>query len=230
MTRFLLVPALLAVALFARAAAQPPDAVPPAGADGLAALGLRLGTLPDLLYAQLPQLKRRAGVVVERVLSESPAAQAGLRRHDILLSYGGKTIRGSEHFWQLLPAGPPEQPVPLVLLRGGREMTLEVTLTRAAVPAPPPLTSLPKGVIKPGGPPAVNVEAQRVQSGKLKVTFTYYSQGTGKLERVTCSGSLTEIEDEVRELGRQNRMPSRVQDLADVALRRMRVLNFPQDN
>jgi hypothetical protein len=230
MARFFLPPAILLAALLARAGAQTLTAVPPTASEGLASLGLRLGRLPDLLYAQLPQLKRGAGVVVEHVQSESAAAQAGLRRHDILLSYGGKAIRGIDHFWQFLPAAVPDRPVPLILLRGGREMTLDITWTRAAAPVPLSFLNLTRGTIKPSGPPAVNVEAQRVQSGKLKVTFTYYLQGTGKLERVTCSGSLAQIESEVRELGKQNRMPSRVQDLVDVALRQIRVLNFSQEN
>jgi hypothetical protein len=86
-----------------------------------------------------------------------------------------------------------------------------------------------RGVLKPGGPPAVDVEAKRLEGGKLQITFMYYSQGTGKLERVRCSGSLAEIENEVRVLGEQNRMPARVQDLVDVALRRIRKLNFLQE-
>ena len=76
-------------------------------------------------------------------------------------------------------------------------------------------------------PPAVNVEAQRLEGGRLQVTFTYYAHGTGKLEQVKCSGSLSQIEGEVRELGKQNRMSARVQDLVEVGLRRMRALEIP---
>jgi len=72
----------------------------------------------------------------------------------------------------------------------------------------------------------VDVEAQRLESGKLQITFTYY-QDTGKLERVRFSGSITEIESEVRALGKQNRMPARVESLVEVALRRIRLLDVP---
>jgi C-terminal processing protease CtpA/Prc len=186
-----------------------------------AALGLRLTPIPDLLYEHLPRLKRGEGVVVEHVQPGSPAARAGLRRHDVLLSCDGRPLRGADDVGRLGTG----RPVALVLLRGGKETTLEVTLT--VPPARP--GDVVKGAIKPGGPPAVTVEAQRLEGGRLQITFSYYSHGTGKLERVTCSGSLGDIENEVRELGKQNKMPSRVQDLVDVALRRIRVLNFPQE-
>jgi hypothetical protein len=75
--------------------------------------------------------------------------------------------------------------------------------------------------------PAVNVEAQRLEGGRLQVTFTYYAHATGKLEQLKCSGSLSQIEGEVRELGKQNRMSARVQDLVEVGLRRMRALDIP---
>jgi hypothetical protein len=109
----------------------------------------------------------------------------------------------------------------LVLLRGGKQATLLVDLAAGAEAD----QHLVKGVLKAGGPPAVTVEARPLQQGKLRVTFTYYSDGSGKLEQVTCSGSLGEIEAEVRSLGEQNRISPRLQDLIDVALKRIRAIN-----
>jgi len=112
---------------------------------------------------------------------------------------------------------------------------LGVVFTCAHGQAPQPIKpesaprNSPRPALKPVGPPAVDVEAQRLESGKLQITFTYY-QGTGKLERVKCSGSITDIETAVRVLGKQNRMPSRVQDLVEVALRHIRVLDVPAKN
>lgn len=88
----------------------------------------------------------------------------------------------------------------------------------------------PRAALKRVGPPAVSVEAQRLEEDRLQITFTYYAHGTGKLERVKCSGSISQIESEVRELGKQNRMSVRVQDLVEVALRRIRVLDIPVKN
>jgi hypothetical protein len=88
----------------------------------------------------------------------------------------------------------------------------------------------PRAALKRVGPPAVSVEAQRLEGDRLQITFTYYAHGTGKLERVKCSGSISQIESEVRELGKQNRMSVRVQDLVEVALRRIRILDIPVKN
>ena len=65
----------------------------------------------------------------------------------------------------------------------------------------------------------------------MSVTFTYFSDSQSKLERLTCSGSLGEIEKQVRAYGSQNRMPAPVQDLVDAALERLRLRQsqYPQN-
>ena len=57
-----------------------------------------------------------------------------------------------------------------------------------------------------------------LDGGKLKVVFAYYSEASSKLETVTCMGSLTEIEEQVR----QRQLPARVQELVDVAIKQLR--------
>jgi hypothetical protein len=182
--------------------------------------GIHLGPVPEVLYAQLPTLPRGRGVVVEDVKNDCPLAQRGVRKHDILLSLDGTALRDGMHLARLL-AGPGEAPRRLNLFRGGRPQT--VTLG----PTPVELVAQPKGMLKAGGPPAVSVEAEPLKHGKLKVVFTFYSSNSGKLEQVTCSGSLSEIEQEVRDQGTKKGMPPQVQDLVDVALKRMRVLQAP---
>src|SRR5262245_18806517 len=61
----------------------------PSVSKTLAPVGLKVGRVPDLLYEHLrrPNLQPGQGVVVEQVGAGSPAARAGLKRHDILLSF-----------------------------------------------------------------------------------------------------------------------------------------------
>ena len=92
--------------------------------------------------------------------------------------------------------------------RAGKQVKLDVALHSAELVA----TSV-KGAVKPGGPPAVAIECTFLDGGKLKVVFAYYSEASSKLETVTCMGSLTEIEEQVR----QRQLPARVQELVDVA-------------
>jgi len=83
-------------------------------------LGVLISPVPEVLYDQLPQLPLGQGVVVTHVLPDSPAAQAMLRRHDILLIYNDEKIRDSEHFARLIRADKPDRTVKLTLLRTGQ--------------------------------------------------------------------------------------------------------------
>jgi hypothetical protein len=183
--------------------------------------GLTLAKVPDVVYAQMPRLPAKEGILVEQVLPNSAAASAGLKRHDILLSFDGVPLRDGEQFLKLAADSVAQGRVPLIILRGGQKMILKVALVS------PPDTDSPKAMLKPEGPPAVAVHAKNLDSGKMSVTFTYYSKHSSKLESVTCSGSLDEIKKKLKDVGEQKQMPSRVQDLADLALDRLRVLNSP---
>lgn len=216
MPRSLFAVAFLFAVLPCRASSQeskPAEPTPP--------LGLSLSPVPEVLYTHLPHLSRGRGLVVEKVTPRSPAQQAGLQPHDILVSYAGKPIASEAEFRRLVRAQGARS-VPLAVVRRGRPVTLHVSLN----PADDAAGAM--GVVKPGGPPAVTVEAEPREGGKLNVTFFYFSDQTGRQERVTCSGTLPEIEKQVRDLGEQRQMPVRVQNLVDVALERIRVLNRPE--
>jgi hypothetical protein len=195
---------ILLPALLWAQSTSPPKSVP------LTALGLKLAPVPEVVYAQVHALPPGRGLLVVEVLPDSPAFRAGLARHDILLSAAGHGLLNADHLVSASDA------VSFKVLRKGRETTIDV-----------PLQPGPMAVLKPGGPPAVNVEAKPLDSNRLSVTFTYYASGTSKLERITCAGSLDEIKNQVNGLAREKRMSAGVKDLADVALDRIRVLNSP---
>jgi hypothetical protein len=191
-------------------------------------LGVLISPVPDILYDQLPDLPRDQGVVVTHVLPDSPAAQAGLRRHDLLLAYNNDKIRDCEHFARLVRDDKADSKVKLELLRGGRRQTVEVTLAlgpvlkiarsnRAATKDGP---EVPRGMAKTGAPPSVSVAATPLDGGKMKVTIEYYEEKSGRLTTATCEGTPTEIDTEVQKL------PSRVQSLANLALARIRKLEI----
>jgi membrane-associated protease RseP (regulator of RpoE activity) len=174
------------------------------------AFGLSLGPVPEVLYSHLPSLRPGHGIIITSVVSESPAARAGLQRNDVLVSLGDAPIRGVEQFTRLLVSGVDEK-TNLVVLRRGQPMTVQVPFEDGLTP---------KGAVKPGGPPAVSIHAKNLAGGKLSVTFTYFSKQS-KLESVTCAGSLPEIKEQVRVYGAQNSMPASVQDLVDAGLERL---------
>lgn len=183
---------------------------PPQKAVPLSALGLKLAPVPDVVYAQVPAVPQGRGLMVTDVLADSLAARAGLARHDILLSAAGRDLT---HVEQLVGA---DVPVPLKVVRAGRMISIPVSFQPG-----------PTAVLKPGGPPSVNVEARPLENNRLSVTFTFYAKDSSKLERLTCAGSLDEIKTQVNDLAREKRMSPGVKELADVALDRIRVLNSP---
>ena len=63
--------------------------------------------------------------MVEQVQPNCTAASAGVRVHDILLSYDGHALRDLEQFCNLVRGIQPTRPLTLVLCRGGKETTLQ---------------------------------------------------------------------------------------------------------
>lgn len=86
-------------------------------------LGVAVQPLPDVLRAQL---KLDQGVVVERVTEDSPAAQAGIQPHDILLQFGEVQLADPAALVKAVEEAK-EAETELVLLRGGERQTLRIT-------------------------------------------------------------------------------------------------------
>jgi membrane-associated protease RseP (regulator of RpoE activity) len=175
--------------------------------------GLSVVRVPDVLYAQVPQLQPGQGLIVDEIASGSLAAQFDLKRLDVLLSYDGQPVRDRDQFNKLVLATKLDQKAPLVLLRGGKEVTFRVALNTTEL-----ATNNVKGAIKPGGPPAVAIECTSLDNGKLQVVLGYYPEKSAKLQTVICTGSLMEIEQQVRD----QMLPTKIQELAEVAIKRLR--------
>jgi hypothetical protein len=206
--------------------AQPTDS----GEEKGTYLGVLISPVPEALYDQLPDLPRNQGVLVTHVLPESPAADAGLRRHDLLLEYGDDKIRDCEHFARLIRDDRAGHRVRLGLLRAGRKEAVEATLALGPVlkivqtnrAASREIAEVPRGTAKSGPPPSVSVAATPLDGGKMRVTIEYYQEGTGRLRTVTCEGTAADIASDVQKL------PARVKELADVALDRIRARMYPE--
>jgi len=218
MTRFCLSLFVLVTLSLSCARAQS-DSQPPKEEEGTF-LGVLFGPIPDIVYDQLPNLPRGYGVAVTYVLPDSPAAEAGLLRSDILLSYDDTKIRDSEHFARLVRDDKPRK-VKLVYVRGGKERTTEATLKLgpalkiAQEKTPPVKEEVPKALAKPM---PVSVSAAPLGNGSMKVIVEYYQEGTNQLRTMQCAGSPAEIDKEIQKL------PVRVQNLTRAALERIRKL------
>jgi S1-C subfamily serine protease len=68
------------------------------------------------------------GAIVGKVVEDSPAAKAGLRVNDILLSFDKTPLENAAHIYRLLGELPPNSSLPITVSRNGATLTLQVTL------------------------------------------------------------------------------------------------------
>ena len=98
-------------------------------------------------------LDRARGVLVANVVADGPAAKAGLKRNDIILSFSGQDVLDLRRFPRLVANARVGSTVDLVVWRGGKEVPLKLRIgeqeedgkrtrpPRAATRSPPSPTS-----------------------------------------------------------------------------------------
>ena len=88
-------------------------------------IGVRGRNVSEPVLRTQFQLAEDLGVVIEDVVPDSPAAKAGLRRHDILLRANGEGVQSMEDLAELVSTSNAE-PIELRLIRLGKEETIVV--------------------------------------------------------------------------------------------------------
>lgn len=122
---------VLAVVFAGMASAESPRShlEPARGASAVTrstgSLGLKLTRASAVLRRQLA-LARGAGLVVEDVVADSPAARAGFAQHDVLVKLDDQLLVLPEQLDALLEAAESDEPLACVVLRNGREVTIAV--------------------------------------------------------------------------------------------------------
>jgi hypothetical protein len=116
----------------------PPSPRPPhAGRASIgkpgAFLGVSTSPLPPVLAAQL-SLPEGFGLVVDEVLPESPAAAAGVQRHDILKLLNDQQLIDPDQLSTLVRSLGKDTRATLTIIRAGKEQKLEVTLAERMFP------------------------------------------------------------------------------------------------
>ncbi len=85
---------------------------------------------PDALV----KLPERDGALVQKVLPDSPAEQAGLKRGDLVVEIAGQDVHNPSSLLQQVEKSVVGQPLSLKVLRGQRE--LQLSIKPAQLPAP----------------------------------------------------------------------------------------------
>jgi len=116
------------------------------------------------------------GVYVQRVREGSPAARAGLRAGDIIVSVDGERVRGVRQFSRFVLESPAGRSVRAEIVRDGSRQVMSVTpeaSARFAVPAPELREELERMLRTL--PPNVDLElprAPRAAQARLGITMT----------------------------------------------------------
>jgi C-terminal processing protease CtpA/Prc len=164
--------------------------------------------------AKNPKLPGERGVLVERVVSDGPAAKAGLKDNDVVTEINGQRVEGTMQFRRMIHEIPAGRSVQLTVWRDGRAQTLNVTLGKAEdrhsawmkaapgtfafrVPDIPDTIEIPNlpqmdwgGMFSPGMRPGLGIDAEDL-NGQLGAFFGA-PDGEGVLVREVNPGSPAE--------------------------------------
>lgn len=106
-----------------------------AAAEKLTYLGVGVEALPPALSSQLSGIVPKGeGVLIMQVAQNSPAAKAGVKEDDILLTFGDEKVNSPEQLVKLVRGDKPGKEVKLGLVRGGKAETCKAMLGEREVP------------------------------------------------------------------------------------------------
>jgi membrane-associated protease RseP (regulator of RpoE activity) len=95
----------------------------------MAYLGVGVEAIPDSMRSHLQEaLPQGQGVLVEQVAKDSPASRAGLRPHDVILTFNGQPITSPEQLVTAVHSAQPGQATTITYLRGGKQASCKATL------------------------------------------------------------------------------------------------------
>jgi hypothetical protein len=101
---------------------------PQLAAPGEYWLGIQVLLVPQAVRDQLG-LPEKQGLLVEAIVPDSPAAKAGIARHDVLLRAGDKTLTEPRELVQVIEATK-EAKLKIDLIHGGKPKSVEATPTK----------------------------------------------------------------------------------------------------
>ena len=180
------------------------------GDDGSSWLGVETHEVTADKAKEL-KLNAERGVVLGKVVADSPAAKAGLKENDVVTEINGQRVEGAAQFRRMIHEIPAGRSIQLTVWRDGRTQTVSATLGKSeerrhamkmVAPTPgtfafrmPDIPEIPPmewngNMVFGGGQPRLGIDAEDV-SGQLGAFFGA-PDGEGILVRDVNSGSPAE--------------------------------------
>ena len=179
------------------------------GDDGSGWLGVETHEVTADKAKEL-KLSAERGVVLGRIVPDSPAAKAGLKENDVVTEINGQRVEGAAQFRRMIHEIPAGRSIQLTVWRDGRTQAISATLGKSeerhhamkmVAPTPgtfafrmPEIPEIPpmewNGGMLAGGQPRLGIDAEDL-SGQLGAFFGA-PDGEGILVRDVNSGSPAE--------------------------------------
>jgi C-terminal processing protease CtpA/Prc len=180
------------------------------GDDGSSWLGVETHEVTADKAKEL-KLSAERGVVLGKVVADSPAAKAGLKENDVVTEINGQRVEGAAQFRRMIHEIPAGRSIQLTVWRDGRSQTISATLGKSEerqhamkmkTPTPgafafrmPEIPDVPSmewngNMLFGGGQPRLGIDAEDI-SGQLGAFFGA-PDGEGILVRDVNSGSPAE--------------------------------------
>ncbi|MDX2474209.1 MAG: PDZ domain-containing protein [Candidatus Krumholzibacteria bacterium] len=157
-------------------------------------MGVELNDLNDQL-GEYFGIEDGEGALVSKVRDDSPAAAAGLKAGDVIVSVNGDSVEDSGEVYEAMNDTEPEQEIEVKVVRKGKNKTLKVTLGEM------PEGEFPRFM---GVPHAPNMTMDFLSEGKFPHGMTHdirvaAPRGMHKIREIHRLHEDTEDLDEVRE-------------------------------
>lgn len=174
-------------------------------------LGILVEELPPAVASQLPAVvSPEQGVLVADVIPDSPAAKAGIKPHDILLSYDNQKLFAAEQLIKLVHVDKPGRKVNLELVRAGKLQSDLVTLAERhdqGHVATPPASSWrsprfpwarrsPAPVEQPGWGSFDSMTLKKLDDKRFHASIQHTDK-SGKLQKHEFEGTADEIHKQI---------------------------------
>src|SRR6266851_2662817 len=179
------------------------------GDDGSSWLGVETHEVTSDKAKEL-KLSAERGVVLGKIVPDSPAAKAGLKENDVVMEINGQRVESAAQFRRMIHEIPAGRSIQLTVWRDGRTQTISATLGKSqerrhamkmVAPTPgtfsfrmPEMPEIPSmewnGNMLRGGQPRLGIDAEDI-SGQLGAFFGA-PDGEGILVRDVNSGSPAE--------------------------------------